>query len=126
MALIVVAQESGKPKIERLPAVYISPASGHQMYQNYCSSCHGQSGKGNGPAALALKTPPPDLTLLAKKHGGRFPSELVVSKLTGKQVLVAQEMPDWPKVFSELSRGRQAEVQLRIVNLNNYVASLQE
>jgi hypothetical protein len=30
-----------------------------------------------GPAASALKTPPSDLTTLAKKHAGKFPEDYV-------------------------------------------------
>src|ERR1039457_4011137 len=29
--------------------------SGKNMFVNYCASCHGVDGKGNGPAAVALK-----------------------------------------------------------------------
>jgi len=40
--------------------------SGKQMYINYCASCHGVDGRGNGPAAAALKMPPTDLTVLSR------------------------------------------------------------
>ena len=36
---------------------------------HYCASCHGLDARGNGPAAFVLKTTPPDLTALAKRHG---------------------------------------------------------
>ncbi|MBZ5572099.1 MAG: cytochrome c [Acidobacteriia bacterium] len=49
----------------------MSPASGQQMYSAYCAVCHGNDGKGGGPAAEALKVPPPDLTVLARKNGGK-------------------------------------------------------
>ena len=35
---------------------------GGSLYQNFCLSCHGRSGKGDGPAASALPHPSPDLT----------------------------------------------------------------
>src|SRR6516225_5684036 len=47
--------------------------SGKQTYTHYCASCHGADARGNGPAAVVLKTSPPDLTTLAKRHGGKFP-----------------------------------------------------
>src|ERR1700736_539992 len=34
--------------------------SGKKIFANYCASCHGVNGKGNGPAAAALKPAPTD------------------------------------------------------------------
>jgi len=34
-----------------------SPPSGPEMYTSYYAACHGVDGKGNGPAAEALKVP---------------------------------------------------------------------
>jgi mono/diheme cytochrome c family protein len=51
-------------------------ASGKKTYTEYCASCHGEDGKGMGPAASALKAPPSDLTTLAKRHAGKFPEDL--------------------------------------------------
>jgi len=31
---------------------------GKQIYQSRCAFCHGESGKGDGPAGVALKPPP--------------------------------------------------------------------
>lgn len=36
-------------------------ASGEQLYLNYCASCHGNEGAGDGPAAAALNPAPADL-----------------------------------------------------------------
>src|SRR6516164_11583378 len=50
----------------------IQPApanSGAEMFKQYCAVCHGPTGKGDGPAASALKQPPADLASLAKRHG---------------------------------------------------------
>src|SRR5665213_2263349 len=64
---------------QKLPATYIP--SGRVLYQFYCAQCHGADAKGNGPMALALKTPPTDLTTLAKRHDGKFPTEYVTRML---------------------------------------------
>lgn len=32
------------------------------LWLDYCVSCHGNAGKGNGPAAVSLKTKPADLS----------------------------------------------------------------
>jgi mono/diheme cytochrome c family protein len=42
-------------------------------YLSSCANCHGEDGKGKGPFSETLKTPPPDLTTLAKKNNGVFP-----------------------------------------------------
>ncbi len=37
------------------------PSAGQQPYQQQCASCHGNSGKGDGPAARAFNPPPASL-----------------------------------------------------------------
>jgi mono/diheme cytochrome c family protein len=98
------------------------------MYTAYCAVCHGSDGKGGGPAAEALKVPPPDLTTLARKNGGKYPSDRVASAIQGDLHLPAhgsKEMPVWGNLFWRMSQGHASEVQLRVTNLNNYVESLQ-
>lgn len=36
--------------------------NGKKIYKNYCVTCHGESGKGDGLAAIALPTKPADFT----------------------------------------------------------------
>jgi high-affinity iron transporter len=36
--------------------------AGHATYKQYCVACHGEGGKGDGPAAGVLKPPPRDHT----------------------------------------------------------------
>jgi mono/diheme cytochrome c family protein len=38
------------------------PAKGKVMYEKLCSPCHGDQGKGDGPAGQALRPPAADLT----------------------------------------------------------------
>lgn len=126
-ALFSDAQEQ-KQQIKHAPAPVTSPASGKEMFVSYCASCHGTDGKGDGPAATALKNPPADLTTLAERNGGRYPEAKVSSILSGKASVAAhgtQEMPVWGPVFWRMSQGHAVEVQQRIVNLNDYIKSLQ-
>jgi mono/diheme cytochrome c family protein len=125
VSLIAYSQE----QIHKTTAPPTSPASGKQMYTAYCASCHGENGKGNGPAATALKTPPTDLTGLAKANGGKFPSDHVYEVINGRASTPAHgsaDMPVWGPVFRQLSSGHQSTVQQRITNLTDYIRSLQQ
>jgi len=125
---LAVFGEPQQQQIKRIPAKPTSPASGQEMYTSYCAVCHGTDGRGGGPAAEALKVPPSDLTTLARKNGGKYPSDHVTSAIQGDLHLSAhgsKEMPVWGKVFWRMSQGHSSEVQLRVTNLNKYIESLQ-
>ena len=125
---LAICQQDLPTKVERKTAPATSAASGKEMFMNYCASCHGKSGTGDGPAAGALKVAPANLTELAKKNGGKYPSMRVSSMLNGQANLAAHgntEMPVWGTVFRRMSGGHEGEVQQRIANLNHYVESLQ-
>jgi mono/diheme cytochrome c family protein len=106
-----------------------SPASGEVMYKQYCAVCHGTTGKGDGPAVPALKTPPPDLTTLAKRNNGKYPDDRVTSVLkfgTKTPAHGSSEMPIWGPAFQSLKKGDTAIATMRITNLSSYIKSLQE
>ena len=116
----------GQTKIKTTPIQPTSPASGQEMYVAYCASCHGKDGKGNGPAAPALKRQPTDLTLLSKKNGGKFPANAVYVAIGGQFSVTAhgsREMPVWGSVFSQ--SGDDSQAKLRLSNLTTYIQSLQ-
>jgi mono/diheme cytochrome c family protein len=130
------AQEKAAPATDQKPAVTVkhvpitqtAPDSGKEMFTNYCAVCHGKDGKGNGPAASALKASPTDLTALAEKNNGKFPSSHVAAVIRGQAQTAAhgsQDMPVWGPLFSSLSQGHESQVQQRIANLNNYLETLQ-
>ncbi|MGB2606183.1 MAG: cytochrome c [Candidatus Sulfotelmatobacter sp.] len=121
-------QDQTKTTIKHVNVKPTSAASGKEMYTSYCAVCHGTDGKGGGPAASALKTPPADLTLLSKNNGGKYPAPKVSSILRGTSDLPAhgsKEMPVWGPLFRSVSGGHEAEVQQRVANLTEYVESLQ-
>src|SRR4029079_12591429 len=91
-ALTSGAQEQPKKTIQHVPIQPTSPASGKATYTQHCAVCHGTEGKGNGPAADALKTPPADLTMLSKKNGGTYPAIKVGSAIPGDGTVEAQRM----------------------------------
>jgi len=93
----IPAQEKEKT-VKKAPIQNTSPASGQEMFQSYCAVCHGKDAKGAGPASEALKTTPPDLTTLAKRHDGKFPVDYVNSVLRNGIKTPAHgssEMPVW-------------------------------
>lgn len=47
-------------------------ASGKVIYEEKCASCHGVSGKGDGPAGQALTPPAADLTKIAGQDDYEF------------------------------------------------------
>jgi len=125
-AVLAAAQQ---PSVKRGPAPRTSAASGPDMYVAYCASCHGKDGKGGGPAASALKTPPPDLTTLAQRNNGKFPSDHVYQIIRGDVNMPAhgnKEMPVWGPVFLAMSAAHPAQVQMRLTNLAKYLESLQQ
>ena len=126
IAVLVYAQT--KPEVKHVPAPQTTASSGKEMYKSYCASCHGEIGKGNGPAAPALKTAPSDLTLLSKNNSGKFPTDRVVSILRGQATVTAhgnRDMPVWGPVFWHMSQGHEGEVQQRVANLTHYLELLQ-
>lgn len=110
-------------------AIAVAPAnSGREMYRTYCASCHGLTGKGDGPVTAALKTPPTDLTTIARRNGRRFPTVRVFQSIEGSATIAAHgsaEMPVWGDVFRQRSGTDEALVKLRVRNLTSYIESMQ-
>ena len=118
-------------QIKDVPIKPTSAASGKQMYTTYCAVCHGADGRGNGPAASAMKAVPTDLTTLAKSNGGRFPDTHIAAVLQfGAETAAhgSQQMPIWGTAFRSLARGSSAgaQEQQRIANLTEYLKTLQQ
>ncbi len=115
-------------KIRKSSAPHTSPYSGEEMYKAYCASCHGIDGKGGGPAASALKSNVPDLTSLATRNNGKFPSFHVMEEIRGDVNHAShgsRDMPIWGPVFLAASDRQQAQTQQRIRNLTRHIESLQ-
>lgn len=122
------APQAAKPEIKHVPATYTSPTSGKEMYTAYCASCHGADGKGDGPAAPALKMPATNLTALSSHNGGTFPAAHVATEIQGGAMTPAhgsESMPVWGPIFMTMGGHSAAQTQLRIRNLTNYLESIQ-
>jgi len=128
LVLIVVSiADIGLAVNEQLPPNYMP--TGEQMYKQYCAACHGKDGKGHGPLAVVLKTPPADLTTLAKRHDGKFPYDYLASVLEfgpGFPAHGSEDMPTWGPIFRYYDKRNEKVVKQRIRTLSEYIASLQE
>jgi mono/diheme cytochrome c family protein len=100
----VVGHAQGKSKskpVARQP----DTVSGNETFLKYCASCHGEDAKGNGPAALALKPSPADLTTLSRRHEGKYPSGYVSAILKFGRNFAAHgsdDMPVWGSRFKAI------------------------
>lgn len=119
-----VAAQQPKTQDHRSSAL----ASGKALFRQHCASCHGDDGKGAGPAAFAFKVQPPDLTVLSRHNRDKFPKDRVVQAIRGDRVESAHgstDMPVWGPVFLALSGMNQDEVERRISDLTEYLNSVQ-
>jgi cytochrome c oxidase cbb3-type subunit III len=76
-------------------------AEGKKLYLTYCSSCHGDNGKGDGPAAQSLPVKPANHTAGAVMNQltDKFLME-IISK-GGSAVGKSPMMPAWGGQFKE-------------------------
>jgi len=112
---------------------------GKAEFQRSCASCHGASGKGDGPVAKSLSKKPADLSKLAENNQGVFPVSRIYDVIDGRvQVMVhgPREMPVWGDVYSRDLTARMprdfmskeladAMVRVRILMLIEYISTLQ-
>ena len=114
----------------------ISLELGKRDFINYCSSCHGPEGKGDGTLAEFLTLAIPDITKLTKLNAGIFPEERVVEVIDGRadvKVHGMRDMPVWGDWFNaeaispDTDRDtRELIVKDRIQSLVGYIKSIQE
>src|SRR6266567_262739 len=106
--------------------------AGQQYVVRSCSACHGVAGRGAGPAAPALRTPPADLTRLAQRRGGPFPAAEIAASIDGRTVVPAhgsREMPIWGERFGAMGGGGsvgEEVVRGNLLVLIEYLQSIQQ
>ena len=105
--------------------------SGKQLYVQFCAACHGEQGRGDGPVSSSFRVEVPDLTLLARRHGGTYPRDLVERIIDGRHILGAhgaRTMPIWGQEFNRSGIGdpdAEAGARIVILRLADYVWLLQ-
>jgi mono/diheme cytochrome c family protein len=106
----------------------ILPLDGAKIFRNYCASCHGVNGNGDGPVAAALKTKVPMLTTLAQRNHGVFPTARVRRIIAGDENHAAhgsREMPVWGPVFHQIENDQDLGY-VRLQNVTEYLISFQQ
>lgn len=106
-----------------------------QDFQTFCVSCHGAGGRGDGPLAASLTPAPSDLTTIAARNGGVFPTTRVMSVIDGYtrgQHAYADPMPEFGTLLTGRSvlyddglGGPPVPVPERLRNLAAYIERLQ-
>jgi len=114
--------EEADPMLAEMGSVY---------YARHCAACHGEQGQGDGPAAPALATAPPDLTQIAARRGGEFPDAEISRFIDGRLPVQAhgrREMPIWGERLGEAipeTEVAESVVRGKVVMLVEYLKSIQ-
>lgn len=110
----------------------LSDLSGAELFLRFCSSCHGEFARGDGPVAGTLAVAVPDLTRISARRGGTFPTQDVREIVDGRAVVVAhgtRYMPVWGYEFWwDEGADKVAETQARqlIDELVEYLRAIQQ
>lgn len=103
--------------------------AGASIFRAYCSSCHGKSGKGDGSLAESLRYRPSDLTLIAQRNKGTFPTDDVFKMIDGRKAVKGHgdtDMPVWGDAFKSSRQGfSEDSVKRRIDALVEHLESIQ-
>lgn len=106
-------------------------SDGEILYQIHCLTCHGESGKGNGPMARILTIKPANLRRISARSGGTFPTGQMYQVIDGRRAISghgSKEMPLWGYAFQDLEvdLSQEGEVRVKIAALIGFLESLQE
>src|ERR1041384_2399645 len=78
---------------------------GQKLFNQYCATCHGITGKGEEPVAAGLEVGTPRPTA-NQNPGEKFPFNRVQNKIDGEKEVTAHgpsRMPVWGQVFRKTS-----------------------
>jgi mono/diheme cytochrome c family protein len=107
----------------------LTGTTGDQLFKTYCASCHGKSAKGDGPLADSLRFRPADLTLIARRNGGKFDADNVYRVIDGREPVKGHggtDMPVWGDAFKRSVEGySEKAVKERIQALVDYLKTIQ-
>ena len=105
---------------------------GASDYAQYCAACHGAGGRGDGPASAGMQPPATDLTLLARRNGGSFPTLQAMARINGHTMGKTDspmppigELLDGPTVPFDAGDGFAEPTSRRLVDVLGYLQSIQ-
>ena len=103
--------------------------AGRDVFRTYCATCHGPTGRGDGPLADSMRRKPTNLTEIAKRNGGTYPSDLVFRTVDGREPVRGHggpDMPVWGDAFARSAGGGDAEaVRAKIESLVKFIETIQ-
>ena len=111
------------------------PIGGRDLYRFYCASCHGLEADGRGPMAPIMTVQPTDLTALKAQNDGVFPRWKVITRIDGRDPLVAHgsDMPVFGPWFEsdnlepvKLETGQPALASGPVIDLMTYLERIQK
>ena len=106
---------------------------GFSLYTQYCATCHGETGAGDGPLTELMTQTPTDLRKLSEANDGVFPMLEVIHIIDGRTGVRAHggPMPVYGAIFSAETRdelgltGSVIETRGRLLSLALYLEALQ-
>lgn len=107
---------------------------GHDIYTQYCATCHGEAADGRGPLTELMTVKVADLTQLAANNDGEFPMLKVIHIIDGRTGLRGHggPMPTYGRIFTEEMAGEVGNygavlaTRGRVLSLAMYLESIQK
>jgi mono/diheme cytochrome c family protein len=130
-AAVAVATLTATFAAAQFDAVTLADYGGEELFNRFCASCHGESGRGDGPVARTLTVVVADLTTITRRYG-EFPAARVRETIDGRGVVImahgTRAMPVWGYEFWVEEGGdivAQTSVRDAIEKLVDYIESIQ-
>ncbi len=105
---------------------------GEKAYTQFCATCHGVSGAGDGPMTQMMTTGVPDLTGLTDRNDGAFPMLQVIHIIDGRSGMRAHggPMPIYGALFDaefedSNTYGSVLYTRGKVLSLAYYLESIQ-
>jgi len=109
-----------------------APNPGRSAYFQYCASCHGVDGEGDGPLAGELRTRPTDLTRLGARFGTPLDPVRLMERIDGRRMARAHgssDMPVWGRKLGAQappSAGTEVRTRGMLLTIIDWLQSIQK